>query len=37
LSCKNCDIAYVEQTKKKLNTRIAEHRKDINKKFLIIQ
>jgi len=32
LVCKNCDTAYVGQTKRKLNTRVAEHRKDINKK-----
>jgi len=32
LTCKNCDVAYVGQTKRKLNTRIAEHKKDINKK-----
>jgi len=32
LACKNCDVAYVGQTKIKLNTRVAEHRKDINKK-----
>jgi len=32
LACKNCDVAYVGQTKRKLNTRIAEHKKDINKK-----
>jgi len=25
-------VAYVGQTKRKLNTRIAEHKKDINKK-----
>jgi len=32
LSCKNCDVAFVGQTKRKLNTRNAEHRKDINEK-----
>jgi len=32
LSCKDCDATYVGQTKKKLNTRISEHRRDINKK-----
>jgi len=31
LSCKDCDVAYVGQTKRKLNTRIAEHKKDIKK------
>jgi len=32
LPCKDCDATYVGQTKRKLNTRISEHRKDINKK-----
>jgi len=32
LSCKNCDATYVGQTKRKLNTRITEHKNDINKK-----
>jgi len=32
LTCKNCDSTYVGQTKRKLNTRISEHRRDINKK-----
>jgi len=32
LACKNCDVAYIGQTKRKLNTRIAEHKRDINKK-----
>jgi len=33
LSCKNCDVTYVDiQMKRKLNTRISEHRRDINKK-----
>jgi len=31
LTCKNCDAAYVRQTKRKLNTRVSEHKKDINK------
>jgi len=31
LACKNCDVAYVGQTKRKLNTRISEHKKDIKK------
>jgi len=32
LSCKNCDATYVGQTKRKLNTRVLEHKNDINKK-----
>jgi len=32
LSCKDCDATYVGQTKKKLNTRTSEHRRNINKK-----
>jgi len=32
LYCKNFDATYVGQTKRKLNTRILDHRKDINKK-----
>jgi len=33
LSCKNCDVTYVGQTKRKLNTRVTdEHKNDINKK-----
>jgi len=32
LSCKDCNVTYVGQTKRKLNT-ISEHRKDINKKI----
>jgi len=32
LSCKDCDATYVEQTKRKFNTRISEHRRDTNKK-----
>jgi len=31
LVCKDCDVAYVGQTKRKLNTRIAEYKKDIKK------
>jgi len=30
--CKNCDITYVEQTKRKLNTKISKHRNQLNKK-----
>jgi len=33
LSCKNCDATYVGQTKRKLNTRVTEHKNDINKKL----
>jgi len=32
LKCKNCDVTYIGQTKRRLSTRVAEHRKDINKK-----
>jgi len=32
LNCKSCDVTYVGQTKRKLNTRTLEHKKDINKK-----
>jgi len=32
LTCKNCDASYVGQTKRKLITRVAEHKNDINKK-----
>jgi len=32
LLCKDCDSTYVGQTKRKLNTRITEHKRDINKK-----
>jgi len=35
LDCKNCDVAYIGQTKRKLHTRVNEHRKDISKKLLI--
>jgi len=31
LNCKDCDITYIGQTKRTLNTRIMEHKKDINK------
>jgi len=32
ISCKNCDAIYVGRTKRKLNTRISEHRNQINRK-----
>jgi len=32
LSCKDCDAVYVGQKKRRLHTRIEEHKKDINKK-----
>jgi len=33
LAFKNCNVAYVGQTKRKLNTRIAEHKKILTKNF----
>jgi len=35
LKCKNCDVTYIGQSKRKLSTTVAEHRRDINKKTLI--
>ena len=32
IQCHNCESSYVGQTKRKLSTRVKEHRKDINKK-----
>jgi len=32
LCCKNCNISYIGQIKRRLNIRILEHKKDINKK-----
>jgi len=32
LSCKDCDSTYVGQTKRKLQTRVTEHKNDIKKK-----
>jgi len=32
ISYKDCDAIYVGQTKRKLNTRISEHRSQINRK-----
>jgi len=32
INCKNCDASYVGQTKRRLTTRIKEHRNDINKR-----
>jgi len=37
LACKNCDVTYVGQTKRKLNTKIAEHKKKLTKKLPIIR
>ncbi|EZA58152.1 hypothetical protein X777_01880, partial [Ooceraea biroi] len=31
IDCKNCDSCYVGQTKRRLDTRIKEHKADINK------
>jgi len=31
LNCKDCEVTYIGQTKRRLNTRIMEHKKDINK------
>lgn len=31
INCSNCHVSYVGQTKRKLRTRIAEHRNDIKK------
>jgi len=33
LSYKNVDVIYIRKTKRKLKTRISEHRRDINKKI----
>jgi len=32
LCCKNCNASYVGQTKRRLTTRVTEHKNDINKK-----
>jgi len=32
LNCKDCSAVYIGQTKRRLNTRIDEHKKEINKK-----
>jgi len=32
INCKDCDVSYVGQTKRRLITRIREHMNDINKK-----
>jgi len=32
ISCSNCDMSYVKQTKRQLGTRIKEHMSDIKKK-----
>jgi len=31
LTCKNCEASYVRQAKRKLNTRVVEHKNDIKK------
>jgi len=32
IECKDCETSYVGQTKRRLTTRIREHRNNINKK-----
>jgi len=32
INCKDCDATYIGQTKRKLSTRVGEHKKDINRK-----
>jgi len=32
IDCSDCDMTYVGQTKRKLGTRVKEHKSDINKK-----
>jgi len=32
IDCKDCEVSYVGQTKRRLTIRIREHRNDINKK-----
>ena len=32
IACIDCDASYVGQTKRKLNTRVLEHKRDINKR-----
>jgi len=35
INCLDCETSYVEQTKRKLNTRIKEYKADINNQFSI--
>lgn len=32
ISCENCDVTCIGQTKRQLKTRVSEHISDINKK-----
>jgi len=32
INCKDCEATYIGQTKRKLSTRVGEHKKDINRK-----
>jgi len=32
INCKDCDACYVGQTKRRLNSRVKEHKNDINKR-----
>jgi len=36
IPCKDCDATYVSQTKRQLNTRIKEHKSDINRKSCLL-
>lgn len=36
ISCKECDASYIGQTKRKLNTRISEHKRNINQSDLSV-
>ena len=32
ICCRDCNASYIEKTERKLKTRIAEHRNNVNKK-----